>query len=292
MSIAHALTPQLDISYIDSGPAEGFPALLLHGWPDDARTFNEISPALNRAGYRTIAPWLRGFGSTRFRSDATMRSGQMVAMAQDALDLADTLGIDRFAVIGHDWGARIAYILAALFPERVTRCAALSVEWTPGEMQTPPLPQARAFWYQWFMATQRGAEFVRNHGIAFARSQWETWSPPGWFDEATFETVAQSFANPDWADITLHAYRVRWGEADPDPAYAALQARQKAARTIAVPTLMIQGGDDRCSLPSSSEGREQYFSRSYTRRVLEGVGHFPTREASGRVGKLLVEFLR
>jgi pimeloyl-ACP methyl ester carboxylesterase len=104
----------LNVSYIEGGPPTGTPALLLHGWPDDAHTFDELSPALHRAGYRTIAPWLRGFGSTRFRSDATMRSGQMVAMAQDALDLADTLGIDRFAVIGHDWGARIAYILAAL----------------------------------------------------------------------------------------------------------------------------------------------------------------------------------
>lgn len=294
MSIAHAQasTPQLNVSYMDTGPAKGLPALLLHGWPDDAHTFDELSPALHRAGYRTIAPWLRGFGSTRFRSDATMRSGQMVAMAQDALDLADALGIDRFAVIGHDWGARIAYILAALFPDRITHCVALSVGWTPGEMQTPRLLQAKAFWYQWFMATRAGATFVRNQGIAFARCQWETWSPAGWFDEATFDAVAQSFANPDWADITLHAYRVRWGEADADPAYAALEARQKAAQTITVPTLMIQGGEDRCVLPSSSEGREQYFSASYAREVLEGVGHFPTREASGRVGKLLVEFLR
>jgi pimeloyl-ACP methyl ester carboxylesterase len=220
-----------------------------------------------------------------------MRSGQMVAMAQDALDLADALGIGRFAVIGHDWGARMAYILAALFPERVTHCAALSVEWTPGEMQTPPLLQSRSFWYQWFMATQRGAEFLRHHGIDFARCQWETWSPAGWFDEATFAAVAQAFANPDWADITLHAYRVRWGEADPDPAYADLEARQKRAGAIAVPTLMIQGGADRCVLPSSSEGREKYFSAPYTRRVLEGVGHFPTREASESVGNLLVEFL-
>jgi pimeloyl-ACP methyl ester carboxylesterase len=291
MSIAQASTPQLNVSYIDGGPPTGIPALLLHGWPDDAHTFDGISPALHRAGYRTIGPWLRGFGSTRFHSDATMRSGQMVAMAQDALDLADTLGIDRFAVIGHDWGARIAYILAALFPERISHCAALSVEWTPGEMHTPPLLQAKAFWYQWFMATRRGADFVRNQGIAFARCQWETWSPPGWFDEATFETVAQSFANPDWAQITLHAYRVRWGEADPDPGYAALEARHKAAVTITVPTLMIQGGEDRCVLPSSSEGRGQYFCGSYTRRVLDGVGHFPTREAAGRVGKLLVELL-
>ena len=285
-------TPLLHVSYLEQGPPDGPPVLLVHGWPDDPRTWDEVAPVLNRAGYRTFAPWLRGFGATRFHSASTVRSGQMVAMAQDALDFMSAIGVERFAVVGHDWGARVAYILAALFPERVTHCAAMSVAWTPGELQTPPLEQASAFWYQWFMATGRGAQVVRDQGIAFARFQWDTWSPPGWFDEASFAATAQSFQNPDWAQITLHAYRVRWGEATPDPAYAKLEARYQAVRSIGVPALMIQGGADRCVLPASSLDRQQYYSGSYARHLLDGIGHFPTREAAPRVSELVKDFLR
>jgi pimeloyl-ACP methyl ester carboxylesterase len=216
----------------------------------------------------------------------------MSAMAQDALDFMNAIGVERFAVVGHDWGARIAYILASLFPGRITRCAAMAVGWSPGQLETPPWEQSRAFWYQWFMATQRGAEVLRMRGTEFARFQWETWSPPGWFDEASFQTTAASFQNPDWAQITLHAYRVRWGEAAPDPAYAQLEAQQHAVSSIAVPTLMIQGGEDRCVLPVTSAGKERYFTGSYSRHVLAGIGHFPTREAAPEVSQLLVEFLR
>ncbi len=286
-----AATPTLRIAYESGGPDNGSPVLLLHGWPDDVRTYDSIAPALQAAGYRTIAPWLRGFGKTSFLSVSTMRSGEIVAMVQDALDLADVLGLGTFAVVGHDWGARIAYTLASVFPERVTRIAAMSVGWEPGGLATPGFEQARQFWYQWFMATERGAEMVRQHGKAFTRFQWETWGPPHWFDDAAFEATAEAFDNPDWPEITLHSYRVRWGEAAPDPRYASLEQRVKAARIISTPTLMIQGGADRCVLPASTDGKERNFTGGYRRHVLADVGHFPTREVPDAVNKLLLEFL-
>ena len=284
-------TPLLRIAYRAGGPADGPPVLLLHGWPDDATTYDRIAPALHAAGWRTYAPWLRGFGATRFHEAGTMRSGEMAAMAQDALDFADALGVARFAIVGHDWGARIASVLASTRPERIGRCAMLSVAWQPGKLPTPPLPQARAFWYQWFMATERGLAFVREHGKEFAREMWDTWSPPGWFDDAAFDAVARAFDNPDWADITVHSYRVRWQAAEPDPRYAALAAQQVSAQTIDVPTLMIQGGDDRVVLAGGSEGKERFHTAGYERRVLPGIGHFVTREAPDEVARLLVEFL-
>lgn len=283
-------TPLLRIAVRSGGSAHGLPVLLVHGWPDDASTYDAVAPQLQRAGLRTLAPWLRGCGPTRFRDDATPRSGEIVAMAQDMLDLADALGLHRFAIVGHDWGARIAYVLAALFPQRVAWCAALSVPWDPGPPRTPPLAQVRAFWYQWFMATARGAEVVRRQRKAIARIQWETWSPPGWFDDAVFDAVAQSFENPDWAEVTLHSYTVRWGEAQPDPRYAELARRQAEARSIGVPTLMIQGGADGVILPPSSEGKQGNFSGRYERLVLEGIGHFPTREAPAQVSEALLRF--
>ncbi|MBZ9769099.1 alpha/beta hydrolase [Mesorhizobium sp. CA6] len=284
-------TPLLRVAYVSGGSEDGAPVLLLHGWPDDATTFADVSPFLHAAGFRTFAPWLRGFGGSVFHSGETMRSGEIAAMAQDALDFADAIGLVRFAVVGHDWGARIAYLLASVFPQRIRCCAALSLGWQPGSLPTPPLEQTRAFWYQWFMATERGEQFVRQHGHSFARFQWGSWSPPGWFDDALFERVARSFKNPDWRDVTLHSYRVRWGEADPDPRYAELARKQVEAKVISVPTLVLHGDDDRVVLPGSSEGKEEYFSASYERELLPGVGHFPTREAPEQTREALESFL-
>jgi pimeloyl-ACP methyl ester carboxylesterase len=285
-------TPILNIAYEAGGPPNGTPVLLLHGWPDDVRTYDRVAPALHAAGFRTIAPYLRGFGGTSFRSKDTMRSGEMVAMAQDAIDLADVLGLEKFAVMGHDWGARIAYVLAIVVPQRVQRVVTASVGWQPGELPIPSFWQARAHWYQWFLATKRGRQMVQSDGKALARIQWETWSPPGWFEDSDFERTAKSFENPDWPAITWHSYSVRWGEADKDPRYADLDALVADAQSISTPTLMIQGGSDAVGLPASTEGKDRYFTGGYARHVIPGVGHFPTREAPDAVSKLVVDFLR
>ena len=221
-----------------------------------------------------------------------MRSGEMVAMAQDAIDLADALKLETFAVVGHDWGARIAYVLAAVHPERATRICALSVGWQPGELPTPALEQVRKYWYQWFMATERGAETVKNDRKAFARIQWETWAPLGWFKESEFETTAKSFENPDWPEVTVHSYTVRWGEARKDPRYRDLDRRAMSAQAISVPTLMIQGAADSVTLASTTDGKEKYFTGGYRRHVLDGIGHFPTREAPDAVSRLVIDFLK
>lgn len=291
MAILHATTPFLDIAYEAAGPPDGRPVLLLHGWPDDVRTWDAVAPALHSAGFRTYAPWLRGFGPTRFLSAETPRSAEIAAMAQDALDFIDALKIARISVVGHDWGARIAYFLACVAPERLERIVTISVPWSPGPLATPSLEQAQRFWYQWFMATERGAAFVRANGKAFARRQWDTWGPTGWFDNAAYDLTARSFENPDWAAITLHGYRVRWEEAEPDPRYAELNRQQQGVSTITTPTLLIHGGDDRCVMPASSEGLEQNFTGLYERRVLDGIGHFPPREAPDATARLITAFL-
>lgn len=288
-----AATPLLDVAFETGGPAGGAPLILLHGWPDDVRTWDPVLPALHAAGWRSIVPWLRGYGATRFRSAATMRSGQLAALGQDLLDLADALGLARFAVVGHDWGARAAYIAAAVAPERVSRCVALSVGWgTNDPGQRLSLRQARNYWYHWFMALERGAAQVQGDGKAFARIMWETWSPPGWFTDAEFDTAARAFENPDWAAITLHSYRHRWGHAEGDPAYAALERRLTPTPVIAVPTLTLHGAADGANELASSAGRERFFSGRYERRVLDGIGHFPQREAPAAVAAAILDFLR
>ena len=291
--MASLRTDRLDIEVELGGPEAGPAVLLVHGWPDAPRGLAPLSRRLQASGWRTVTPYLRGCGPTRFRSDATPRDGSGVALAQDAIDLADGLGLSRFALVGHDWGARAAYTVAALFPERVSGIAALALAYQPGgRFEMPDFAQARAFWYQWLMSVDAGADAVAADPVGFARIQWDTWSPPGWFDDVEFAATAESFRNPDWVAITLHAYRSRFlaGEAS-DPAYDGLRHRLAATETISTPTLMIQGGDDRCDRPDASAGQADRFTGSYRRVVLDGVGHFPHREAPDAVADAVLEHL-
>jgi pimeloyl-ACP methyl ester carboxylesterase len=287
-------TELLEIAFEEGGPEDGPAVLILHGWPDAPCGWDSIASRLQAEGWRTVIPYLRGSGPTSFLSEETPRVGSGVALAQDAIDLADALGLGRFAVVGHDWGARAAYTLAALFPERISSVSALALGYQPGGFfKVPSFEQSKRFWYQWFLCVDGGAEKVREDPVGFARIQWETWSPEGWFDEVEFAKTAESFSNPDWVSITLNAYRARWRDDEVrDSRYEDGQRRLEKVELISAPTLMIQGVDDCCDPPSESEGLERYFAGGYHRLLLEGVGHFPHREAPDIVADLIVNHLR
>jgi len=286
-------TDVLTLSYADTGPPDAPVVLLLHGWPDSTRGWDALVPLLTDAGYRVLVPSLRGFGETRFRSSSSVRDGTAAALVQDALDLVDALSVERFCVIGHDWGARAAYQLSSVVPHRVRSCCALALAYQPGgRFSMPSFELARPFWYQWLMYVDAGVAAIRADPVAFAREQWLTWSPPGWWDEAEFAATAEAFDNPDWVDVTLNAYRTRFLDAEPrDPRYDGVRSGVAAVDRIAVPTLMVQGAADACDPPTSSEGLEEAFS-DYRRVVLDGVGHFPHREAPAQVARLALEHLR
>ncbi|WP_047460182.1 alpha/beta fold hydrolase [Rhizobium rhizogenes] len=292
-TLQSAVTPILNIAFEEGGPRDGFPLILVHGWPDDIRTWDGIVPQLQSAGFRTLVPYLRGVGPTRFRDPAAMRSGQLSALARDVLDFADALGLGRFGIIGHDWGARAAYIAACLAPERVACCVAISVGWGTNNADQPlSLRQTQNYWYQWLMALPRGEALVRDDRLAFTRYIWTIWNPGRAVPDEEFDATATSFGNPDWADVVLHSYRVRWGLAEPDPSCDVLEDRLKADPTIHVPTLVLHGGDDPCNDASTSDGKDGFFRASYQRVVLTGLGHFPQREAPDIVLKHLMAFLQ
>lgn len=293
-SIRYAQTSVLNIAYETAGPADGPVVVLLHGWPDDVRGWDGVAPRLAEAGFRTIVPYLRGFGPTTFLSSETLRDGRSEALASDVLELADELSIDRFAVVGHDWGARTAYSLASVARRRIASVVALSTAYLPrGRFVTPDsLAQVRAYWYQWFMCTDGGMLAVHRDPKGFAREQWETWGPRGWFTEDDFERTATSFENTDWPDVTLSSYRNRWITEPVDPRYDLLTTQLADVATIAAPTLLITGGADRCTLPSSTEGLEKHFTGGFDRVVLDDVGHFPAREAPRAVADATLSFLK
>lgn len=282
------LTPDLNMFYLDAGPKNGIPVLLLHGWPDDETTWCEVSPKLNKAGFRTITPTLRGFGRTVFVTSEAPRTGNSGILAMDAIALLDALKIERFCVAGHDWGSNMTEALAVGWRDRVQSVAMLSTPPRLGGVPTPPFEQAQRQWYHWFQATKRGAEAIRQKRREFAHIMWVNWSPKGWFEESTFDRVASSFENPDWVDVTLHSYRARWDEAEPDPRSRWLEEKVKSTQQLAHPAIYIQGEVDGVNPPHTTENVVEKFSGTFERVVLPGVGHFPTREASDDVAALLV----
>lgn len=286
-------TPLLRIAYEETGPSGGPVVLLLHGWPDDVRTWDAIVPRLVEAGFRTIAPFTRGFGPTTFLQPGTIRSGQLSALGSDVLDFAAALGLERYAVLGHDWGARAAYQAASQAPQAVTHCIALCVGYATNHPdQQLSLVQARNYWYHWYMALPRGKVWVEEHYREFCRYLWATWSPAWAFSEAEFDATAKSFENPDWAAIVINSYRHRWGLAAGDPRYDALERRLNPPPVIKVPTLVLHGETDGANHPETSAGKERFFSGPYARKVLPGVGHFAQRETPQAVASEAIAWLR
>ncbi|KQN08371.1 L-dopachrome tautomerase-related protein [Sphingomonas aurantiaca] len=282
-------TDTLAIAYTDTGPRDGQSVLLIHGWPDDASTWDSVLPALHAAGLRTIVPTLRGFGETRFIDADSPRTGNSAVLAIDMIALMDALDIDRFMIAGHDWGSNTAEALAVGWPDRVERLAMLATPPRLGGMPTPPFAQAQRQWYHWFMATARGAHAVRDDRTGFAHIHWENWAPPGWFDEATFQRVARAFDNPDWVDVTLHSYRARWDEAEPDPRSQWLEDKVKATATLSLPAIYIQGAVDGVNPPSASKAVPGKFAGPFAFVELAGVGHFPQRENPNAVARHLIQ---
>src|SRR5262249_26883848 len=148
------------------------------------------------AGYRVIVPYLRGYGTTRFLSDETVRNGEQAALALDAVALLDALGIEKAIVAGFDWGARSADIVAALWPERCNGLVSVSGYLIGSqEAGTVPLPPEAElqWWYQYYFATERGRAGYETYRREFAKLIWQIASPKWDFDHSTFERSAASF---------------------------------------------------------------------------------------------------
>ena len=287
-----ATTRDLHVAYFERGPHDGPPVLLGHGFPDDARTWDRLAQALAADGYRTIAPFVRGFGPTRFTGDAE-RTGEVAALARDVLALADALGIERFHFVGHDWGARAGYAAAALAPRRLRSLTALAVAYgTNHASQTMPVDQTRAYWYQWYFATPRGEAELATGAHAFCRALWSSWSPNWRFDDAEYDATAASFANPDFLAVVLSSYRQRWGFAPGAAAYAQDRAELERVPPLAVPTLTLMGRDDGATLPSSTGGKEALFTGPYRVEVVADSGHFVQCEQPEVVGERVRAHLR
>jgi pimeloyl-ACP methyl ester carboxylesterase len=293
--LKRAQTAGLEIAYEESGQPDGVPVLLMHGWPYDPRTYDAMLPSLVAAGCRTIAPYLRGFGPTRFLSAATPRSGQQAALGRDLVDLMDALDLPRAALVGYDWGGRAACIVAALWPERVS-CLVTGNGYNIQDIARSKLPaapeQELCFWYQYYFHTERGRAGLAANRREFCRLIWRLWSPNWKFDDATFERTATSFDNPDFVDVTIQSYRHRFTYAAGDPALEPIEQRLAAQPTIAAPTIALHGGANGVGPPEMSAKHAHFFTGRYQRRVIPVAGHNLPQEVPGVVSEATLELIR
>lgn len=294
-TIHHVRAGVLDVAYLEAGPPAGTAVVLLHGFPYDAHAYDTVMPVLAAAGCRVIVPWLRGYGPTRFLHADTPRSGEQAVLAHDLLALMDALHIDSAVLAGYDWGGRAACIVAALWPERVRGLVSgggYNVHHVPSAMNPAQPGDEARLWYQYYFHSERGRTGLARHRRALGRLLWRQWSPDWAFDDATYERSAAAFDNPDYVEVVIHSYRVRFGLAEGDPAVAATESRLHAQPAIGVPTVVLHGGSDGVFGPAVSEAQRRFFTGPYARRVLERVGHNIPQEAPAAFARAVLELVR
>ena len=282
----------LNVGYAEAGPADGPAVMLLHGWPYDIHSYVEVVPLLAAAGYRAIIPYLRGFGTTRFRSDATFRNGEQAALALDVIALLDALAIDHAILTGFDWGARTADTVAALWPERCRGLVAVSGyligSQQAGKLPLPPAAELQ-WWYQYYFATERGRAGYDHYRRDFAKLIWRTASPRWTFDDATFDRSAASFDNPDHVEIVIHNYRWRLGLAEGEAEYEDLEKRLAEGPVIGVPTITLEGDANGAPHPDPSSYARKFSGEYSHRTIAGGVGHNLPQEAPDAFADAVLE---
>lgn len=280
----------LNIGYTDSGPVNGTPVLLIHGWPYDIHSFDQVVPLLTAQGYRVIVPYLRGYGTTRFLSPKTPRNGQQSVFAADMIAFLDALGIDQALIGGFDWGARTALIMAALWPGRCKGIVPVSgyIIIDLEKNQQPLSPSAElAWWYQYYFSTPRGKMGYAKNTYAFNQLIWRLASPLWKFDEQTYRRSASAFDNPDHVEIVIHNYRWRLKLAKGESKYRPLEKRLLQNKTIAVPTVSI--GSDFDGAAADGKSYAGKFTGKYAHKMLEGIGHNVPQEAPEAFAAAIVE---
>jgi pimeloyl-ACP methyl ester carboxylesterase len=282
----------LSVGYAEAGPADGRAVLLLHGWPYDIYSFAEASPLLAAAGYRVIVPFVRGYGTTRFRSDDTPRNGQQAALATDVVALMDALAIEQAILAGFDWGGRSADIVAALWPDRCQALVSVSgyLIGSQAAAEAPLPPRAElAWWYQYYFATERGRAGYDKYRRDFSKLIWQLASPKWSFDDATFARSAAAFDNPDHVAVVIHNYRWRLSLAAGEPQYDDLERQLASFPDIAVPAITLEGDANGAPHPDATAYASK-FTGKYEHRVVEGgIGHNLPQEAPQAFAQAIID---
>jgi pimeloyl-ACP methyl ester carboxylesterase len=285
----------LCIAYQESGNVDGMTVILMHGFPYDIRTYDEVTKHLLTKNCRIIVPYLRGYGPTKFLSADTIRSGQQAALANDLMALMDALSIQKAILGGYDWGGRACCIVSALHPERIIGLVSMggyNIQ-NIAKFSEPDTPEIEMLnWYQYYFHGERGRIGLTKYRKELCRLLWCNWSPTWKFDDQTFEASAVSFNNPDFVDVVVHSYRHRYGLAKGDPKFEAIEQSLQKQPTIKVPAIVLDAEADGVE-PLTGKGKDaNCFEGGYERRVVKGVGHNLPQESPAEFAKAILAFVK
>ncbi len=277
----------IEFTYLADGPEDGPLALCLHGFPDTAQTWRHLLPRLGEAGYHAVAPYLRGYAPTSVPDDGRYDTG---TLALDACALHDALGGTGDAVlIGHDWGAAIAYAAASSAPERWRRVVAGAL---------PPLAsmgdgffsydQLRRSWYVFFFQTPFAELAVAQDSYAFIDRLWADWSP-GYDGTWDAGEVKKALGDPACLAAAVGYYRAMFAGPPDDPEATAAQAA--ASEVTPQPTLYLHGADDGCLGVDIIGPVTEFLGVGSESVVVDRAGHFLHVERPDVVNDRIIGFI-
>jgi pimeloyl-ACP methyl ester carboxylesterase len=274
----------LDFAYVEQG--EGPLVLLLHGFPDTAMSWSHQIPALAAAGYRAVAPYLRGYSPTEIPRDGFY---DKATLAVDVAEVIRALGGGPAHLIGQDWGATIGYAVLAAFPELVGRAVLMAVPHPAQSSKSFLQPKHihRSFHWWFFQLPDLPEKAIVENDFAFIDYLWNYWSSRGYQDSAHIAEIKGMLKVPGVLAATLGYYRAMLDSSKGDPRLEDLRTLMN--RPINVPTLALCGGDDlRAELMTD---QAHYFSGEYRFDLVAGAGHFLHREKAAHVTRLILDWL-
>jgi pimeloyl-ACP methyl ester carboxylesterase len=285
-SVVHANGVRFTMLEAGEGPV----VLCLHGFPDNARSFRSQFPALTAAGYRVVAPYMRGYAPTEIPADGRYQSA---VLAHDVIGLIDALAVERASVFGHDWGAVAAYGAAIQAPDKIDKLITAALPHGPALIHAfmTDYDQQKRSWYMFFFQHALADAAVAEGDFAFLERLWRDWSPSWRYAAEEIEDVKQTFRQPGVLQAALGYYRATLNPERQDAELAELQARL-SMEPITVPTMVMHGGEDGCIGADLVAGMEGLFPNGLRTLVLDGAGHFLHRERPDEVNAALLAFLR
>lgn len=276
----------LTFSWIELGL--GPLVLALHGFPDLPHTFRYQMQALAQAGYRIVAPYMRGYFPTEAPADGPYEAA---ALIQDTLALIQVLSDQPIILMGHDWGAAAAYGAAVVAPEKIAKLITIAVPygdtWWNAWLTNPA--QQRRSWYIFFFQMPYAETAVAYNDFAFLERLWQDWSP-GWdYPAESLQAVKATFQQPGVLTAALNYYRHTFAPTNQQPALQAI--RERRGEPIHVPALYLHGARDGGIGVETIEGMEAWFLQGLAQRIIAGAGHFVHQEQPDQVNRLILEFL-